>query len=571
MTPALRPAQAALIADTRAAWAGGARNVMAVAPTGFGKTVVLAAIVAAESSPVYVIAHRQELVSQISMSLARNGVKHNIFGTNATLRRNVAALQMAEFGRIFISDRATVTVAGVDSLVRQAHCAEFERVGLVVQDEAHHVLRSNKWGKVAELFPNARGFYPTATPARADRYGLGRDASGIMDAMVQAPSMRATIDAGYLTKYRVAVDPARLLDRSKIDVSAATGDFKQSSAARAVKESVIFGRVVESYLKFAAGRRGVTFCVDVEAAEEQARLFNAAGVPAAVLHAKSTDTERYRAIQKLKSGDLLQITNVDLFGEGFDLPAIEVVSMARPTASLPLYIQQAGRALRLMLAREEAAAHASAASDAERLQIIAESAKPVALIIDHVGNYHEHGPPDAPREWSLDGRTRAKRATIAVTECLKCWTAYERVYRACPACGAERAPPTVRARPEEVDGDLVLLDPDALAVIHADIARVDGPARVPHGVAGYVQQAVRKRHDERAAAQAALRRSMAVWAGWRRSCGDSQDILDRRFFADWGIDAASAQALGAGDAASLAGRIDTALAQICVVSVDSAQ
>lgn len=178
--PELRPFQQRLVGDIENEWARGATNVMPVAATGSGKTVVLSHLIAEETGRTVAIAHRQELVSQISMALARNGVQHSLMstakGSASPLLRMITALHTFEFGRPYLSQNARAAVVGVDTLVRHKGDPSFQHVKLVVQDEAHHVLKDNKWGMAAALFPNARGLYPTATPLRADGKGLGREA-----------------------------------------------------------------------------------------------------------------------------------------------------------------------------------------------------------------------------------------------------------------------------------------------------------------------------------------------------------------------------------------------------------
>src|SRR6201996_4192621 len=109
----------------------------------------------------------------------------------------------------------------------------FKQVRLAVQDEGHHVLKNNKWGRAASLLPNARGLFPTATPLRADGRGLGRHADGLTDALVLAPSMRQLIHQGYLTEYRIFAPPSDF-HRENIRVSELTGELV---AADVIKET----------------------------------------------------------------------------------------------------------------------------------------------------------------------------------------------------------------------------------------------------------------------------------------------------------------------------------------------
>lgn len=539
----LRPYQAEIKNDIYAAWNAGAANVLAVLPTGAGKTVTFSDIIHDHQGASCAIAHRQELVSQISLALARDRVRHRIIGPKNVVKLCVN-VHMAEVGASYYDPSAPCAVAGVDTLVRRGDelAAWLQSVTLWVQDEAHHVLESNKWGTAAAMFPNAKGLGVTATPLRADGKGLGRHADGLFDVMVEGPNMRDLINMGYLTEYRVFAPPSDI-DLSAVTVSQTTGDFNPQKLKTAVRKSHVIGDVVKHYLKIAPGKLGVTFATDVETATDIAAQFNASGVPAAVVSAKTPDAERIALLRKFKNRELLQLVNVDLFGEGFDLPAIEVVSMARPTQSYALYVQQFGRALRLL------------------------DGKQYAIIIDHVSNVERHGLPDARREWSLDRREKrgksAKSDSIPVKTCLNetCLAVYERIYSACPFCG-HVTPPAARNSPEFVDGDLCELDPATLAQMRGEIDRVDMDKEVyreelaAKHTPKIGQLAHVNRHAERQEAQAALRHSIAWWAGYQRAMGRNDSESYRRFYFAFGVDVMTAQALNTKEAIDLAGRIN---------------
>lgn len=567
MPPVLRPFQTALERDCYAAWAAGARNVMPVAATGSGKTVVLSKLLFDEPGASIAIAHRQELVSQISVALARNGVRHRVVGAKrgSPLVRVITAIQVAELGYSFLDPTARCGVGGVDTVIRMdAGDSWFQQVRLAVQDEGHHVLRDNKWGRVAGMFPSARGLFPTATPLRADGKGLGRHADGLTDALVLAPSMRDIINMGYLTDYRL-ICPKSTLDLTKVAISPTTGDFNADQVRKAVHDSSITGDVVKHYLRFAKGKLGITFAVDVEEASRIAAEFRAAGVPAEVVSAKTPDALRAAILRRFKGREILQLVNVDLFGEGFDLPAIEVVSMARPTESFALYSQQFGRALRLMVS-DELQARWGTFSDEQRLAYIAASSKPKAIILDHVNNIVRHnGPPDKQRVWSLDRRERrsSKTTEIPIRVCVECLQPYEAIFKRCPFCDHYQAPAS-RGGHEFVDGDLTELDPAVLATLRGDIARIDGDFYAPRGLDKFAEMGARKRHTERQQGQAALRNAIAWWAGVEAHRGYPESASYRRFYFRFGVDVANAQLLGAREATELALRVQAELAKVGV-------
>lgn len=575
----LRPFQHSMKQAVLQHWQQGARNVLIKSPTGSGKTVVLADIVRSVGRASAVIAHRSELVSQISLALAREGVRHRIVGPDS-LRRNCVSLQMDRLGRSHYDAGARVGVCGVDTLVNRDtnKDAWFQQVGLWVQDEAHHVLRDNKWGKAAAMFPNALGLGVTATPARADGSGLGAHADGLFDALVQGPELRELIDAGYLTDYRIFAPPSDV-DYSEVTVTA-SGDYSPAKLRAAVHASdKIVGDVVAHYLKIARGKLGVTFAVDVESAKEIAAAFNAAGVPAEIVSAKTPDLLRAQILRRFERRQVLQLVNVDLFGEGFDLPAIECVSMVRKTESWPLFVQQFGRALRLMVA-DDLLARWGDLTNEERRSHIAASGKPVALIIDHVGNVIRHGLPDAPRQDSLDRRERRSAGAsdaIPLRTCANpnadgagtpCASVYERFRKTCPFCGFYPEP-AARSAPEHVDGDLYELDAETLAAMRGRVALIDGAPRIPGHLDAIAQAGVKKAHQARANAQHYLREQIALWAGWQAAQGYDDSQSYRRFFHAFGIDVLGAQALGRPEAEALTVKIKTILDKHGVVNAFS--
>ena len=648
-------------------WQDGNRNVLLVSPTGSGKTVVMSSVAHEMTTPGVAIAHRTELVGQISLAMARMGIEHNVIGSKSTVSFCIQQ-QIAELGRNYYRKNGRVTVASVDTLnsrsaalqqwasqqrwwmtdecfvagthistptgqraieklrvgdmvvaynetdgsfvprrvkrlfkkeptrrtmivsaggrtvqctqehpfwtdsgwTRAGHlhmqhhrllvdgrwCAmdrteivykpvelvynievdehhTYVAEGIVVHN-CHHLLSGNKWGKAVEMLPNAYGLGVTATPVRADRKSLHVDQGGVFHDMVVGPSMRDLIDQGALCDYRIFSLP-QSIDTSTVKIGS-TGDYSQPGLRSAAHDSKIVGDVVQHYLRFAKGLRGITFTVDVEQAIDLAKAFTDAGVPAMAVSAKTPDAIRAGAIQKFRAGEIMQLVNVDLFGEGFDVPAVEVVSMARPTMSYGLFVQQFGRALRTAPGKSH------------------------GIILDHVGNVQRHGLPDAPRQWSLYNENYGKRGkrdddgVIPVTSCPECFAAYERVHKACPHCG-HVPEPAGRSLPEQVDGDLIELDPSVLAEMRGEIDRIDGDAQVPIGADAAVTGAVKKRWRERQEAQQRLRDAIALWAGVWRDAGEDDSTIHRRFFLTFGTDVMTAQTLNAADAAQLEARV----------------
>jgi len=542
------------------AWAEGAANVMPVYPTGAGKTVMASNLIQRHDAPTAAIAHRQELVSQIALALNRDGVQHGIIAPDPIIKQ-IVTMEHETHGRSLFSPRSMVRVAGVDSLPSiDTSDPWLAQVSLVVQDEGHHVLRANKWGRAMDLFTNPakRGLFPTAHAIRGDGKGLGRHADGLVDRLVIGPSCRDLINRGFLTDYKLIgiPDDTDLSGVGETD----SGEFSPSALRAAIHANKhIVGDVVEHYLHWAPGKLGVTFAVDIEAATQIVRAFQAKGVHAEMITADTPLHIRGQLMRRFRNREILQLVSVDVLGEGVDVPAIEVVSMARHTMSFQLYAQQFGRGLRTLVGGFISDIWHTL-SDAERLQEIKESNKPKAIIIDHVNNWERHGLPDVPRTYSLDKRTKRKKKAvpddIPLRHCVNpvCLQPYLAVLTACPNCGAKPIPMR-RSTPEQVEGNLFELDAEALRAMQMEIARVDGGVPIVPGVSAAAQAHIGHTHHDRQQSQAALRHAMAVWMGYQAHLKRDTSESQKRFYYAFKIDVGTAQTLGKGDADELHTRI----------------
>lgn len=517
----LRDYQSQAITDINNAWLL-VPNVLYVLPCRAGKTVIVSALIQSEPGGVVFIAHRTELVEQASRTLARNGVSHRIIGAKTT-QDECRKSHMRNFQRNFVDPQSHVAVASIDTLVNyNPNDPWLLQVKLWVTDEANHLQAENKWGRGVAMFPNARGLGVTATPCRGDGKGLGRSNDGVFDVMVQGPTMRTLIDRGYINDYRIFCPPSDL-DLSDVAVTG-SGEFSPVGVDKAIGRSHIIGDVVESYIRIAMGKSWLTFSTSVKKGQEIADEFNAKRIPAAMLSDKTPPTVRAALIAKHQRREILMLVNVGLFGEGNDMPWLEGISDAAPTASFPTFYQRFCRPL---------------------------NPKPeLSIIIDHVGNIMRHGLPDAPQQWTLN--RREKRATKDVVSmmrvCPSCTAAYERIEGPrCPYCG-EVAVAADRSSPRAVDGDLYELDQEVLRMMRGQI---DQPPTYPYGAAPVVVASINKNHRERTEAQTELREAIALWASGKHDIPRAQ----REFFLTFGIDVLSAQALNRADAITLTERI----------------
>lgn len=566
----LRPYQTRWIADIRAVWAGGARNVIATLPTGAGKTVCLARIVTEADCPARIIAHRGELVSQLSLALNRERVPHGI-AAPAPQIADICRAHHETHGYSFYRPRALTRVASVQTLAsRGEDAADAERVGLVVIDEGHHVSRGTMWEKAVHMYANAKGLFPTAHAVRGDRKGLGRDAHGLADALVVGPCFRDLVDLGYLCDYRP------ICGRNTVDVSSvpvgANGDYNQTKLRAATMASkTIVGDVVSHYRKFADGKLGITFCVSVQEAEELQRAYSKAEVRAEIITGETPTHVRTKLMRKFRERDILVLLSIDVLGEGVDVPSVEVISMARATASFQVFAQQTGRGSRVSVSKDWQAVWDDIGPEG-RKAAIASSDKPKFILLDHVGAIDLHGLPCVPRRYSLDTREVSRKKkdddVPPIRVCLnpECLLPYPRELDCCPQCGTVKPPPVARSAPEHVEGNLLELDPEVLAGMREAAMRALDLPQLPVHAGPAAVAGCRARHREKVDAQVALRDTMAVWAGWQRDVLKRSDAESMRaFWLRFGTDVLSAQSVTRAAADDLRERIECDLQEANVV------
>lgn len=411
----LRPYQESLINETREQLRRHKR-VLLQAPTGAGKTAITVFMMgrAAEAGKRSVFCvHQNELLSQTSKALWQQKLEHGMIAAGKRLSGLPAQ------------------VASVQTWVRRTD--QYPEPDLIIIDECHRSA-SASYQKILEAYPNARVIGLTATPQRTDGKGLDDTYSAI----VQGPSIRQLIDAGYLSDYEIFAPP------STIDLSAVKtrmGDYDKRELEQTMDKPTITGDAVATYKKHAHGKRCVVMCVSIRHAEHVMESYRAAGVPAEMIEGSMTNKERELVLNRFRSGETLVICNVQLLIEGVDIPSIEVVQWLRPTHSLIIWCQGNGRGLRPSPGKDR------------------------LLILDQVGNWSKHGLPDEDREWSLEGRKKGRKKKdeepdVNVQQCKHCFHIFRPGPSVCPACGK---PVEVRKQAEiqVVDGELEKIDLEA--------------------------------------------------------------------------------------------------------------
>lgn len=423
----LRDYQARAIADLRAHVAAGTRRVLVVAPTGAGKGTLAAHLVAASNAlgrTAVFVAHRAELVEDLSERVTRLGVPHGVMLPGHPRRPDLP-----------------VQVASVQTLCRRAP----PPADLLVLDEAHHASAAS-WATLVASYPQAVVVGLTATPCRLNGAPLG----DVFGAMVVVSSPSELTEQGHL----VPVTGWAFDSPDLRAVQTRAGDYAQAGLSMVMGGTKLVGNVVEQWLAHARSLRTVLFAVNCDHSRNLAEQFCAAGVPAEHVDGSSERGARQATFARFRSGDTQVLCNVQLATEGFDLPEIACVVLARPTLSLSLALQMIGRGRRPVPCPQcRAIPHWSKTHCACGEPTV----KRVLRLHDHAGVVSRHGLPDAEREWSLTDSLRSskKAAPVPLATCRSCFAIYPPA-RVCPVCGVA---PVAKARTiETLEGQAVPLD-----------------------------------------------------------------------------------------------------------------
>lgn len=368
----LRDYQKDLFSDTQAEFRKGKHRILVVSPCGSGKTILGATMAHASAengNHTWFIVPRQEILEQ-----------------------TIDTFGMCEYPTDNIHIGMTITTAN--------HMDELPKPNLIIFDECHLSVADTYW-KIVNENPQAFIIGLTASPCRSDNRPLG----SLYESMVERVNVRYLIEHKKLAPY----------EYYSVSVSDITDGLTEEEATEALMKPAVYGKIIESWRKFADGLQTVVYCTGVEHSKQMAKMFLDEGIPSAHFDGTTPPDERKKIVEDFRSGKIRVLCNCDIISMGFDMPDIGCVLMARPTQSASLYIQQSGRALRY---------------------------KPnkTAVIIDAVGNYTRFNLPDVPYEWSLEeGIKLPKRFNIegdyTLRTCPVCYRVFPTM-NVCPFCGA---------------------------------------------------------------------------------------------------------------------------------------
>lgn len=315
--------------------AEGATKGIVQAATGVGKTY-LAAFDSKNYQRVLFVAHREEILKQAAESFknVRNSEDYGFFhGGEKTTDKSVIFASVATLGR-------------PEYLTEKYFALDY--FDYIVIDEFHHVV-NDQYMRIVNYFRPQFLLGLTATPERMD----GRNIYEICDYNVPYEiSLTEAINKGILVPFRYY----GIYDETDYaGIQPVRGHYEEKDL-----NGIYIGNehrydLIYKYYKKYGSKRALGFCCSRVHAEKMAEEFCKRGIPAVAVYSNSDGAyaeDRNTAIEKLKSGEIRVIFSVDMFNEGVDITAVDMVMFLRPTESPIVFFQQLGRGLRRSVGKE---------------------------------------------------------------------------------------------------------------------------------------------------------------------------------------------------------------------------
>lgn len=405
----LRPYQEAAVSAIYQYFAEKDGHPLVVIPTAGGKSIVLASFIQGvlqqwPDQRILVVTHVRELIAQNHAEMM------------GLWPEAPAGIYSAGLGRRDIGAR--VLFAGIQSIHRRAY--DVQQCDLVLIDEAHLIPRASDTmyrrflDTLSRINPALKVIGFTATPYRLDS-GLLHEGEGRMftDIAYEVP-IRDLIDHGYLCPL---ISKATDLTLDVGGVGSRGGEFIPGQLQAAVDREAITTAAIDEILAYGEDRRSwLAFCSGVEHATHVAEALRERAVSCATIFGDTPAAERDRIIAAFKRGEIRALASMGVLTTGFNAPAVDLIAMLRPTKSVGLYVQMAGRGTRLAPGKEN------------------------CLVLDFAGNVARHGPIDA-----VKAKKPAEGEGPPPTKvCPDCDSILPAALRECPDCGHQFPPPEVK-------------------------------------------------------------------------------------------------------------------------------
>ena len=326
--PEPRGAQIEALYELRKTREDGFNKALVVLPTGTGKTL-LAAFDSVGNKKILFVAHREEILRQAKKSFQW------LYGTTKTCCDFSGSSKDCECDIVF----AQVQTLGKEVYLQPNWFAP-DVFDYIVIDEFHHAVAAN-YRRILEYFQPKFLLGITATPERLDQQNI----YALCDYnIVYDVRLSEAINKGWLVPFRYYGIYDATVDYEKINCK--KGKYDEEELEKSLLVHTRQDLILRHYRKYPS-KRALGFCTSKKHANAMADYFLQNGISAAAVHSGEGSMNREEAIEKLETGKLKILFSVDMFNEGLDVKAVDMVLFLRPTESPVVFLQQLGRGLRL--------------------------------------------------------------------------------------------------------------------------------------------------------------------------------------------------------------------------------
>lgn len=402
----LRDYQRAAIDSLYTYWQDKPGSPLIVLPTGAGKSMVIATIIREllENYPdmrILNATHQKELIEGNFRELV------------SIWPFAPAGIYSASVGRR--DAHAQVIFGGVQTIANKT--AQIGHIDLVMVDEAHLMPRKSdtQYGQLIDglraINPDLKLIGLTATPYRLGEGQLHEGEGALFDDVCFDKPIYELINEGYLCR-PISKGMATTYDVS--GVGKLGGDYKQGALQAAVDKIDLNRAVVDEVVRYGEDRKAwLLFCSGVDHAYHMRDEIRSRGISCETIEGSMPKTDRARILEDFKAGRVRAVTNNSVMTTGVNVPRIDLIAFARPTQSAGLYVQMAGRGLRLAPAKEN------------------------CLFLDFAGVVRKHGPIDAVTPPHMRTGTGDAPVKCCPAEDGGCGSLVHASAKVCPDCGFE--------------------------------------------------------------------------------------------------------------------------------------
>lgn len=315
-------------------------NPIVEACVGAGKSLMIALLAQRADlefpgTRILVLVHQKELLEQNVEKLVTVWPEANV------------GLYSAGAGRKDLG--CQITYATIGSIWRDAHL--LGRIDIVLADECHLInpKDAGMWRSflkdLAKYNPNTRCIGWTGTPFRGNGVWLTAGDDALFTHVATKVTMRELLDLGFLSPLVPATTVTRI---DAHDVRTSGDDYVVSDLAKVTDTEALVEATCDEIVQLAAERkRWLVFAVTIEHAEHVRDALRRRGVTAEMVSAKTPKAERTQLIADFRAGRIRCLVNVAVLTTGFDVPELDFIALLRATKSPVLYVQIAGRGMRL--------------------------------------------------------------------------------------------------------------------------------------------------------------------------------------------------------------------------------